>query len=1066
MKQPKHWIGLEQLENSPVYHENNGREFPTDISLEDSLENTTEESLNVKASRRDFMKLMGFGITAATLSACAEGALKKAIPYVEKPGDIIPGVANWYASTSPTGNPVLVKTREGRPIKIEGNLESEFNQGGTSAIDQATVLNLYDMDRAKNPKRGDGFAAWGDIDKEIIEKLGEIAANGGKVRVLSKTINSPSTRQLIEDFLEPFGENGTHVTYDALSASAISKAHEMDFGVKAIPSYELQKAKVIASFSCDFLGGWISPVELSHKYTAQRSPDWEKNPDPSTHWMSRHFQIESIMSLTGANADLRFPIEPYAEGAALLSLFNKVARILGRPTLPGVSDFNVAGNQLDKIAQELAACKDPNTGVGSSLVICGTNDVATQQVVNGLNEMLGNYGSTIDLANPFQLRQGDDEAMAGLVAELGDLDALILYNANPVYETPYAAEFEAALKNIGLTISFAQKADESAIHCGYHTPDHNFLESWGDATQNARFFSLQQPVINPIYSTRQAQDSLLKWSGSESTYLNYLKQYWRDNHFSSDASDQDAAFRAYWNDLVRRGVMHLPLAEVSPTYDGSGMAQAASALTTRHNNGSGLSLVAYEKVAQGDGTYANNPWLQEMSDPITRIAWDDYLTVSVAYATENNLEEGQYVDITVPGLSEPMTLPVMIQPGQAMNTLALALGYGRTAAGKVAEKSIGANAYTITSFKDGAVSFTASGASISPNGADKYEFPKVQTHDLLYDPKIGRLYGDDFDRTDAIVKEAALGYYKDKSEENNPFRESLNEYKAKKKHLVSLWESHFKDPQNGKNIHWAMAIDLNKCTGCGACVVSCQAENNIPVVGKDEVRRRREMHWIRIDRYYSGSPDNPDVVFQPMMCQHCDNAPCETVCPVLATIHSNEGLNQMTYNRCVGTRYCANNCPYKVRRFNWLNYTNTDTFKDINPAHESNPVGRLVLNPDVTVRFRGVMEKCTFCVQRLQEAKLRAKIKEENSYAKPDPNDRMITACMSACPTGGIIFGDRNDPESEISKLWHDQDNERKYLALEEVKTLSSVAYMTLVRNRTKEEWDTKNQEKEELQTY
>lgn len=1033
MNKPKYWKSIDELKQTPGYLEEANKEFPTDIPMSQALENAKDEDMNLSSNRRDFMKMLGFGITAATLSACVEGPVKKAIPYVVKPNDIIPGVANWYSSTTSTGIPVMVKTREGRPIKLEGNPDAKLTNGGLDAIGQATVLSLYDHSRAKAPKMGGDLTDWGAVDTSMIKALATIKENGGKVRVLSGSILSPATKSLMGEFLSQFADTAV-VSYDALSVSALAKAHEAGFGTRAVPAYHFDKAKAIASFSCDFLGTWVSPVEFSSKYAARR--------DPNGPWMSRHFQVESLLSMTGANADMRATLRPSDEGKALLSLYNKVARKTGKGELPMSGNFNVGGNLLDTIANDLVKFR------GESLVVCGSNDLASQQLVMGINEMLGNYGSTLDIANPSYMKQGNDDAVAALVQELkgGDIDAVFVYGCNPVYDSPYAADIEKALQNVPVSVSFANMNDETSMACKYHCPDHHYLESWGDAMQAAGSLSLMQPTIHPIFNTRQAQDSLLKWSGNSTSFYDYLKNTWMT---ALGLESQSA-----WDETLRKGLGTVALSEVVPVFNGESLPAAASAAQSGRGADGQLELSLYAKVGIGDGTYANNPWLQEMPDPISRVTWDDYVSIPYSYAEANAIKNGDKIKIS--GAGADVTLPAYVQTGQHVDTIGIAYGYGRTkeAAGKVAGKVGGINAYAL---KNGAT------VTIQKTGGE-YPLALAQEHNYLYDKRLVGVMeslgmAEDADRTDEIVKETILPFYKSSPDAKNDYRKSLNKYKEKKKHLLSLWESHFDDPASMRRIHWAMAIDLNKCTGCGACVVSCQAENNIPVVGKEEVMNRRAMHWMRIDRYYSGDPDNPDTVFQPMLCQHCDNAPCETVCPVLATIHSDEGLNQMAYNRCVGTRYCANNCPYKVRRFNWFNYTNGEQFAAVNPAQSD--LGRLVLNPDVTVRFRGVMEKCSFCVQRLQEAKLRAKVNQGSSLVKPDPNFRGYTACQQSCPTGAIVFGDRNDPESEISKLWS-EDNDRKYLALEEVKTLSSVAYMTKVRNRTPEEYEEIKRQKEE----
>jgi len=1077
MNKPRYWKELEELEQSPEFLAQAGKEFPTDLTVEAALEQANDETFAFAANRRDFLKVFGFGITAATLSACFEAPTKKAIPYVNKPLDVVPGVANYYASTSSTGMPVLVKAREGRPIKLEGNPDSSLTRGGLSAVDHASLLSLYDVDRLQQPLKQQKKANWATVDGQIRQKLDAIMQANGNVRVLTGTVLSPATRAVIADFLAD-NPNAKHISYDAVSYYAIAKAHELDFGQKVIPSYRMENADVIASFSCDFLGTWLSPVEFSWKYMQKRNPDQDS--------MSRHFQFESLMTITGIKADLRFPIKPSDQGVALLNLYNKVAQRLGKPVIPGVPEFNVAMNALDKVAAELVAAQ------GRSLVLCGTNDLDCQRVVNAINFALGNYGEVIDVANPCLLKQGDDEALAQLAEELrnGQVNALFVYGANPAYNSPYAEVFKEAIPKLELSVSLASKEDDTSRLCEYVCPDSHYLESWNDVQQTATHYSLVQPTINPIFDTRQAQDSFLKWSGSTQKYSAYLKSFWQAEFFPQQTTF--LIFADFWNESLRKGVMALPPAEaVELSADVQALAEVAVNLTQqRQQAGEGHQLLVYEKVSLRDGEMANNPWLQELPDPVSRVSWSNYLTVAHSDAQENGWKTHDVVRLKV-GEKEVRTV-VYVQPGQAKGTFGLALGYGREGAGRTAAQAEGVDAYPFVRLHNGMQCLWSTGAAITRTGQSS-QLALIQKFNTLYDPAKGEQFGNDYDRTEHIIKETVFPFYHDpntvNAEGHNPWQESLEEYSEKKKHLVTLWDAHFKyyekegdghdeagasKEEAYQPIHWAMAIDLNKCTGCGACVVSCQAENNVPVVGKDEVRRSRDMYWMRLDRYYSGDPDNPDVVIQPMLCQHCDNAPCETVCPVLATVHSKEGINQMAYNRCVGTRYCANNCPYKVRRFNWLNYTNTPQFKDINPAYESNKLGHLVLNPDVTVRFRGVMEKCSFCVQRLQEAKLRAKIKNDSTLAKPKDGE-VQTACQQSCPTGAIIFGDRNDVNSEIHKLykpsyWSEPDAKdpaaRGYHALEEVKTLPSVKYMSLVRNRTVEEWEEKEEAVRKAQTY
>lgn len=1040
IKSPKYWRGIEELEQQPEFLATVKDEFPTDIPMDQQLSEVTEEKLAFKANRRDFLKLMGFGLTAATLSACVETPKKYAIPYVEKPDDIIPGVANYYATTTPEGVSVIAKCREGRPIKLEGNPDSPISQGGLDAIGQASVLNLYDVDRYQAPMKGATTSDWDTVDSEITAKLNEIKAAGGKLRILSSSIMSPSLKGAATEFLSGFAD-GKHITYDPVSYSAIAEANEQAFGKKVIPSYHIHKAKVLVGVGCDFLGTWLEPASQSRQYAEMR--------DPAHSEMSRHYQIESLMSTTGANADMRFPVKPSDTGKALISLYNAVAKQVGQPTIPGGS-FSLAMSGETMIANDLVKAR------GASLVLCGINDVNCQMITNGINNMLGNMGSTIDLDAPVYYKQGSDKDLMELVGELNSVDALIVLDANPLYDTPFADAFETALQGMKLSVAITTRPDETSAKCGYVAPDHHYLESWSDAMAVEGVYSIVQPTINPIFKTRQAGDSFLKWSGSSSSYSDLLKANWQALHSQQGGGD----FQKFWDEALRKGVVTAKASAnaegeaASASMDTAALSAAASQL--QNASASGDELVIYEKVSIRDGKYANNPWLQELPDPITRTTWDNYITVPFQYAKDNGVKQEDVLTLKVGDVE--IEGAAVIVPGQALGTFGLALGYGRSNGGRTTKHVDTIDAYPFLEMANGSMTYHRSGAEVGKTGRT-YPLACVQTFHTLFDPAKktpGTPEGsidNYFDRTHEIISEVESfeEYKKHPEKVNDRAGTVLN----KKHHLITLWESHYRDKAADRYIRWAMAIDLNKCTGCGACVVSCHAENNVPVVGKQEVRTRREMHWIRLDRYYSGDPNNPSVVFQPMMCQHCDNAPCETVCPVLATIHSQEGLNQMTYNRCVGTRYCANNCPYKVRRFNWFNYTNGDQFPDVNPGHETNPLGRFVLNPDVTVRFRGVMEKCSFCVQRLQEGKLKAKIRAGSSL-NPDgsavkPEDGEIkTACQQSCPTGAIVFGDLNDPNSEVHKLY--KENDRLYHVIEEVKTLPSVAYMTKVRNRTAEQ--------------
>ncbi len=1023
MNTPKYWTGIEELE-TPSNIAGNNNNAPGDGSIEGGLMDTSDEDLGFSTNRRDFLKLFGFGLTAATLVACNESPIKKAIPYVTKPDDLVPGVPNYYSSTCggcSVGCGVMVKTREGRPIKIEGNPDSKISQGALCAVGQSTILNLYDIDRLKKPLKAKTETEWTIVDTEIVKKLTSFKGKGS-VRVISSTLISPSTLSVINEFLTVYG--GKHVTYDAVSYYGIARAHELNFDKAAIPSYHFDKADVIVSFAADFLGTWLSPVQFAKDYAQNRNVKSGK--------MSRHFQVESLLSTTGSVADVRLPINPSQEGAALMNLYNKVSKLLNKPEMQA-TPFNVAGNQLDRMATELVAA------AGRSLVISGSNDVAIQQIVSGINAMLGNYGTTVDLANPSYQKQGNDAELSQLMADIagGKVDALIVYGANPVYDTPEGKKLEAAIAKLPLSVSLATKTDETSLVCQYTCPDSHEMESWNDASPIFGQFSINQPTINTIYNTRQAQQSLLKWAGNGVDYLAYIKANWAKNIAVGMTATQ-------WDEILRVGVYYKePNPAAASAIKVEALTAAASSVASKAAKG-GLEVVLFEKVGIRDGKHANNPWLQEMPDPVSRTVWDGYATVSVAFAKEKGIKDNDILEIKVG--DKTLKLAAIHQPGQAKDTIGIALGYGRNKElGKTISKVSGENLFPWVSFA-GSNNYILTGATATKTGED-FPVAKFQKYDLLTDDNAQKkgVWGDNFDRTHHIVRESTLESYVKNPKAGNEERDHT------KKNLITLWDSHYKEENSNRLIRWVMAIDLNKCTGCGACVVACQAENNIPIVGKKEIMNHRDMHWMRIDRYYSGdleAADKVSVVFQPMMCQHCANAPCETVCPVLATVHTTDGLNSMAYNRCVGTRYCANNCPYKVRRFNWFKYHNNDNFD----FYQNNPLGKLVLNPDVTVRFRGVMEKCSFCVQRLQDGKLRAKVNakqtDAGAFAKPKDGD-IKTACQQTCPTGAIVFGDLNDPESEVSKLFRD---DRAFTVLEEVKTLPSVSYLTRIRNQKADE--------------
>jgi MoCo/4Fe-4S cofactor protein with predicted Tat translocation signal len=1022
MKENKktYWKGLEELTNDETFVKNAEREFPEGPSNLDG------------SSRRDFLKLMGFSLAAASLAAC-EAPVRKAIPYVNKPVDINPSIPNYYASTYASGGDyasIVVKTREGRPIKIDGNELSPISKGGTNAIVEASVLSLYDKQRLSGPYINGEKSDWATIDAEVKSKL----SSAGAVRIVTNTVLSPSTQLSLNQLADTMGAE--IVTYDSISNYGISSAAKTSYGVEGIPTYHFDKANVIVSFGADFLGTWISPIEFAKQYAKGRKISKEK---PQ---MSRHFQFETNLSLTGANADYRTPIKPSQSGLAVLALYNAIAKQSGASTVAGGA---VEVGHLDKAAKELWANR------GKSIVVSGSNDPNVQIVVNAINDLLENNGITVDFSKPSYFRKGDDAKMNQFVSDLaaGRVGGVVFYNCNPVYDFARGAEIAEGIAKAKVSVSTNGTMDETASSVQYVAPDHHYLESWNDFNPRKGEYSLSQPTISPLFDTRQAQESFLIWAGNNKNYYDFLQENWSSSLFGTQSEINN--FQEFWDRSLFNGVYSVA-SESSPVQSTADISAAASSISkTYKSDNAGVELAVYSKVGIGSGTFANNPWLQEMSDPISKATWDNYLTVSQKWANENGLKmaEGatRKANITIGGKS--LSVPVLVQPGQADGSVGLALGYGRSKAGRVAD-GVGVNAYELLDASNGFVIYDITeGVSIELT-SESYKIAQTQTHQTY----MGREF---------VIQEATLGEYKENASAGRYFPKVYKEGEFLKPSKISLWKGH----QYSQH-HWGLAIDMNSCIGCGACTIACQVENNVSVVGKQEVLNRREMAWIRIDRYYSSpegastneelelAADNPEVTFQPMMCQHCNNAPCETVCPVAATTHSSEGLNQMTYNRCIGTRYCANNCPYKVRRFNWFKYHDNKDFATVNVA-QNDDLGKMVLNPDVTVRARGVIEKCSMCVQRIQAGKLTAK-REARKVQDGDIN----TACASACPTNAIVFGDMNDPESNITKMLKIQEDttsalkevneERAYHVLEEINVSPNVWYFTKIRNKDKSE--------------
>jgi molybdopterin-containing oxidoreductase family iron-sulfur binding subunit len=945
-------------------------------SIEEFKQGIIPEQANPKgkigASRRDFLKLFGFSVASAAVLNSCEKPVHRAIPYLIKPEENLPGKASYYASSFYDGSEycsVLVKVRDGRPIKIEGNALSPVSQGGTSARVQASVLNLYDEARYKEPELSGNQISWDEVDSWVNSRL----KDGGNTVLITPTIISPSSREVLGKFLQSH-PGAKWIQYDEVSMSGIRQAHLELFGADIIPGINFDRAEYILSFDADFLGTWIAPVEFARAYASTRELS-KSHPQ-----MSKHVQVESGLSMTGSNADVRIPVTPRDAALMLGAIYNRLAEATGFPLIS--SPPSVIG--VDELVAGLLEHGD------RSLVICGSNDPEIQKLVAGINMMLGAYGNTLDLKRTIQLKRGDEREFEAFVSALdrGEVDNLLLVNVNPIYSL---GGFEG-MKKAGFTAYLGSAVNETAAACQLICPDHHYLEAWGDAEPVSGSYSLQQPCIHPLFNSRAWQDAILKWAGEERNYEEELKNWWLNNMAPPGSGNDEN----WWVNTLQAGYF---VSGDDPLPASTGFVPPEIKLAPPETD---LSLILYTPVGLYDGRYANNPWLQELPDPVSKVCWDNYLAVSPADAERMGLNDEMVV--TLDGIK----LPVLVQPGQAPGTVSLALGYGREQAGKVGE-GIGINAYKWVRRRNGFRQYTHPGIRLELTG-ETYPIARTQTHHTME----GR----------PIVRETTLKEYHDDPSAGNHFH-----LEAESHHQTLYPDIEF------DGYHWGMVVDQNKCTGCNNCVVSCIAENNVAVVGKEEVKNRRIMHWMRIDRYFSDQPDNPKVFHQPVMCQHCDNAPCENVCPVSATMHSNEGLNQVAYVRCIGTKYCINNCPYRVRRFNWFKYLNNEKF-DFN---QNSDLSRLVLNPDVTVRERGVVEKCTLCVQRIQEKKLEAKLE-----GRPLEDGEIQPACVQSCPSGALVFGNMNDPDSKVSKL---KKEERNYHLLEQLHTLPSVGYLTLVRN-------------------
>ena len=935
-------------------------------------------------SRRTFLTLVGATTALAATVACDKKGRSTVVPYTKRPQEVVPGVANHYASSFPEGRraySVLVKTREGRPIHITGNDEHPGLKGKTSPRALADVLRLYDPDRLRTPKIGGRPGSWAEAEQTLIVALAAAKRENKPILLLTGATSSPTRKALLKD-LKAALPTLRHVAWEPALSDGAQEGTVAAYGTPLEFRPRLDKAKVILSLGADFLSG--EDPEAIQAFTAQRRPF-----EPVAA-MNRLWVLEGAMSLTGTNADQRFPVRPSRIAGLALALAKELGDLPAGVQLP-----SIPGAVAEKEGVPSEAWKnlihDLKSAGREAVVLCGDALPAEAHAATALlNTMLGTQALEARPSETLATLKDLDALLKEMAT--GTFAAALLWDVNPAYAFPKASEWKAAFEKIPTRAWLGLIEDESAAQCALVLPEHHWLEAWGDHA-DGQVLTLQQPTIGVLYDTRQGEDlilSLLKGLGAPkaSDYHAYLQARWqKEVQPAGSFATFDRFFQTALHDgLVRLGAKSMAI----PTLNSAAVNELFSRALI--NQPEGFELLLRPGTQVYDGRYANSSWLQELPDPITKATWGNPLSLAVADAQALGVKDGDFVELEAAGMK--LRHPVILQPGQAKGTLTLALGYGRKTGGVA--RGVGLNAFPLLALGTHAPNLHL-GTKLS-KARGHMDLPVTQSHH--------RMEGRDLVRSF-----------------------SLAQFAQEAKHHHEAHEPHSLNPtQEFPDHKWGMVIDLSACIGCSACSLACQSENNIPSVGPDQIAKGREMHWMRIDRYYEGEIDNPKVVHQPMLCQHCDAAPCENVCPVNATNHSPDGLNQMAYNRCVGTRYCANNCPYKVRRFNFLEFT----------ADKIEPES-LVYNPEVTVRPRGVMEKCTFCVQRIQDVKIRAK-----GDNRPIKDGEVQPACAAACPSHAIVFGDLKDPQSEVSKLAR---SKRGYKVLEEVGARPAITYLADLKN-------------------
>ena len=975
---PEYWRSLEELAGTPEFQEMLHREFPKGAS----------EWVDA-VSRRGFLQLMGASLALAGMTGCTKLPLEPIVPYVRQPEDVIPGRPMFYATAitlAGYASPVLVESHLGRPTKIEGNDKHPVSLGGTDVFTQAALLGMYDPDRSQTiTYRGD-VNSWSEFAKAIKGPLNVQKGLGGAgIRILTQTVSSPTLAEQLRAFLKIYPQAKWHV-YEPVNRDNALEGAKLAFGQPVETRYDFSKADVIVSLDADFLyAGFPGNTRYIRDFASRRNPDGK---------MSRFYAIESTPTSTGAKADHRLPLPAWqiAQFAEALASYDGTAATFSNSLSPEMLKFAAA---VGKSLQDAR---------GKSVVIVGEHQPpALHALAHMLNAKLGNVGSTVLYSDPVDANPvNQTESMRDLVADMraGKVDLLVIMGGNPVYEAPADLGFGDALKDskIALRIHHGLYQDETSEYCHWHVNEAHALESWSDGRAYDGTVSIVQPLIAPLYSGKSAHELVSALLGvSDMTGYDVVRKYWQGQHAGAD-------FEAFWKKSLHDGwVEGTTYATKSPTLKTPSLPPQSATSDPKS-----LEINFRRDPSVYDGRFANNGWLQELPKPMTKLTWDNAVLVGPKMAEREGLKTEDVVTIEVDG--RKVNLPVWIQAGHPDYSATIYLGYGRMRAGKV---GTGAG-FDVYPLRTTSAPWIATGAKLSKTGGT-YKLASTQGYQAMETPNGAHR---------PQVREASLEKYKEEpkfAQEEQPPRE------------LTLYPN----IDYGKQDYaWGMAIDLNSCVGCNNCMVACQAENNIPVVGKEQTVRGRHMHWIRVDAYYQGDRDHPRAFFQPVPCMQCENAPCEVVCPVGATVHSTEGLNDMVYNRCVGTRYCSDNCPYKVRRFNFLLFQDWDTQQY-----------KMMRNPDVTVRSRGVMEKCTYCIQRINERRIDAE-REGRKINDANHEGELQTACQQSCPAGAIIFGNLNDPNSRVAKL---KTQDRNYALLGELNTRPRTTYLAEVRNPNSE---------------